>query len=144
MPVITLTRVVHFAAAHRYYRDDWSDDRNRAAFGACANPHGHGHNYRLEVTVQAPVSQETGFSADVGRLDAVLHAEVIEPLDHQHLNHAVAEFARGTVPTCENIVLWLWPRIVRALPAGVALQRLRLHEDDRLFVDCCAELSRDG
>lgn len=131
-----LTRRVRFAAAHRYHRSDWSDERNRAVFGACANPHGHGHNYRLDVTVQAPVDGETGFSIGLDTLDRVLHDVVIGPLDHQHLNHAVSEFADGTtIPTCENILIWLWPRIAGALNAPARLHRLRLYEDDDLFVD---------
>jgi 6-pyruvoyltetrahydropterin/6-carboxytetrahydropterin synthase len=135
MPQAFLTRRVRFAAAHRYFRADWSDERNREVFGACSNPHGHGHNYRLDVTVQAPVDAQTGFSADLAQLDAVLHEEVVRPLDHQHLNHVVPEFAAGSIPTCENILLWLWPRIAGRVQPGVRLHRLRLHEDDDLFVD---------
>jgi 6-pyruvoyltetrahydropterin/6-carboxytetrahydropterin synthase len=130
-----LTRTVRFSAAHRYYRSEWSAEQNRAVFGACANEHGHGHNYRLAVTVQAPVDPVTGFSADLTRLDAILQEHVIAPLDHQHLNHAVADFAAGTVPTCENILIWLWPRLAGALNGSVQLHRLRLHEDDDLYVD---------
>jgi 6-pyruvoyltetrahydropterin/6-carboxytetrahydropterin synthase len=138
-----LTRIVTFSAAHRYSRREWSEARNRAVFGACANPHGHGHNYRLEVTVQAPIDAETGFSADLARLDGVLRDEVTGPLDHQHLNHAVPEFAAGeVVPTCENIVAWLWPRIAGRLDGGVRLYRLRLHEDDRLYVDYFGGVAR--
>ncbi|HSJ25910.1 MAG TPA: 6-carboxytetrahydropterin synthase [Longimicrobiales bacterium] len=130
-----LTRCVRFAAAHRYYRSEWSEERNRQVFGACSNPHGHGHNYRLEVMVQAPVDPVTGFTVDLSELDAILRDEVVAPLDHQHLNHAVPEFAAGLVPTCENIVLWLWPRLARRIIPPARLHRLRLHEDDCLFVD---------
>jgi 6-pyruvoyltetrahydropterin/6-carboxytetrahydropterin synthase len=130
-----LTRRVRFSAAHRYFRSDWSEQKNRDVFGACSNPHGHGHNYRLDVTVQAPVSTETGFSVDLAELDAILKDEVVVPLDHQHLNHAVPEFAAGAVPTCENILLWLWPRLERRMPAPAVLHRLRLHEDEDLSVE---------
>jgi 6-pyruvoyltetrahydropterin/6-carboxytetrahydropterin synthase len=135
MPRARLTRTVRFAAAHRYYRADWSDERNRAVFGACANPHGHGHNYRLEVSVEAEVDRETGFSADLAALDVLLRERVVAPLDHQHLNHVVPEFAAGTQPTCENILIWLWPQLVAGMGAGMQLRRLRLHEDDALYVD---------
>lgn len=130
-----LTRRVRFAAAHRYYRDEWSEARNREVFGACSNPHGHGHNYRLDVTVRSPVDEETGFSADLAALDTILREEVVAVLDHRHLNHAVPEFAAGVVPTCENIAAWLWPRIARRLAAPSVLARLRLYEDDDLWVD---------
>jgi 6-pyruvoyltetrahydropterin/6-carboxytetrahydropterin synthase len=135
MNVTYLTRRIRFAAAHRYYRDDWTEERNREVFGLCSNAYGHGHNYRLDVTVQAPVDGTTGFSIDLQALDSILHAEVSVPLDHQHLNHAVAEFAAGTVPTCENIAIWLWPRIARRLAPPAVLHRLRLHEDDDLSVE---------
>ena len=136
MEIACLTRRVRFSAAHRYYRDEWSAERNQAVFGACANPHGHGHNYRLEVTVQAPVDDATGFSADLAALDAILRDEVLTPLDHRHINHAVPEFgAGGMIPTCENLLRWMWPRIARRVAAPALLQRLVLHEDDDLWVE---------
>jgi 6-pyruvoyltetrahydropterin/6-carboxytetrahydropterin synthase len=131
-----MTRVVAFAAAHRYHRDDWSAERNRAVFGACNNPHGHGHSYRLAVSVEGPIDPETGFSSDLGSLDALLHRVVIEPLDHQHLNHVIPAFGTGgAVPTSENILRYLWPQIADGLADGARLVRLRLYEDDSLYVD---------
>ena len=136
MPRAFLTRKVRFAAAHRYWRPEWSAEENRRVFGACANPHGHGHNYVLEVTVAAGIDAQTGFSANLGILDAILEREVRARFDHQHLNHAIAEFAEGAlVPTSENILAYCWPRIVAALPADTTLQRLRLHEDEMFYVD---------
>lgn len=136
MDIAFLTRSVTFAAAHRYFRPDWDETRNREVFGACSNPHGHGHNYRLEVTVVARVDDQTGFSADLSTLDRILHEEVMLPLDHQHLNHAVPDFAEGrTIPTCENILRWLWPRIRARITEPAHLHALRLHEDDSLYVD---------
>jgi 6-pyruvoyltetrahydropterin/6-carboxytetrahydropterin synthase len=131
-----LTRRVRFAAAHRYDRPEWSAEENRRVFGVCNNPVGHGHNYVLDVTVSAAIAGDTGFSVDLPALDALLQAEVVSRLDHQHLNHAIPEFgAGGLVPTSENILVWLWPRITDGLPAGVRLCRLRLHEDVDLWVD---------
>jgi 6-pyruvoyltetrahydropterin/6-carboxytetrahydropterin synthase len=136
MSIARLTRSVSFAAAHRYHRADWSEAENRRVFGACSNPHGHGHNYVLEVTVQGSIDDRTGFATDLGALDRLLQREVLVPLDHQHINHAVEEFGEeGMVPTCENIVRWLWPRIAGGLPAGTLLVRLRLREDAFLHVD---------
>jgi 6-pyruvoyltetrahydropterin/6-carboxytetrahydropterin synthase len=136
MPIAQLTRKVRFAAAHRYFRPEWSDAENRARFGACSNPHGHGHNYLLEVCVQGEIDPRTGFAVDLGELDELLQREVVGPLDHQHLNHVVEEFASGAlIPTCENILVVLWPRIARGLPPHARLVRLRLHEDDTLYAD---------
>jgi 6-pyruvoyltetrahydropterin/6-carboxytetrahydropterin synthase len=135
MPSITLTRRVRFSAAHRYHRPEWSEERNRATFGPCGNPHGHGHNYLLEVTVAGEVDPLTGFCVELAALDRVLAEEVTAPLDHQHLNHAVAEFAPGArIPTTENILAWLWPRIEPRL-APARLTRMRLHENDDFFVE---------
>lgn len=131
-----LTRKTRFSAAHRYHRPEWDDARNREVFGRCGNPHGHGHNYVLEVTIAAPIDPLTGFSIDLGALDALLDREVTQPLDHQHLNHAIDAFTEGQlVPTSENLTAYLWPRLVAGLPAGVRLVRLRLHEDETFFVD---------
>jgi 6-pyruvoyltetrahydropterin/6-carboxytetrahydropterin synthase len=135
MPTLQLTRRVRFCAAHRYHRPEWSDERNRAVFGPCSNPHGHGHNYLLEVTVEGAVDPLTGFCVNLGALDAVLREEVVERLDHQHLNHAVPEFAPGgLVPTTENILLLLWARVAPRLQ-GARLVRMRLHENEEFFVD---------
>lgn len=131
-----LTRKTQFAAAHRYWRPEWSAEENQRVFGACANPHGHGHNYRLEVTVSAEIDPRTGFSANMPALDEIIEREVVSVLDHQHLNHAVPEFAEGgLIPTCENILLWCWPRLKSGLSDSMQLKRLRLHEDDTFFVD---------
>lgn len=131
-----LTRQVRFSAAHRYHRPEWSEEENRRIFGACHNPHGHGHNYLLEVTVAGEIDAMTGFSVDLALLDRLLAREVVEVLDHQHLNHAVAEFHYGgAIPTTENILVYLWPRLQAGIPAPARLHRLRLYEDPTLFVD---------
>ena len=82
------------------------------------------------------IDRQTGFSVDLSALDEVLKREVIDVFDHQHLNHAVPEFAEGAaIPTTENILAYCWPRISGGLPPGVRLQRLRLHEDPTFHVD---------
>jgi 6-pyruvoyltetrahydropterin/6-carboxytetrahydropterin synthase len=135
MTLARLTRRVTFSAAHRYYRPEWSEEENRRVFGACANPHGHGHNYILEATVENDIDPLTGFSVDLAVLDDVLE-RATSPLDHQHVNHAIEAFAPGAlVPTCENLLAWLWPRIEADLSTRARLIRLRLEEEPGLFVD---------
>ena len=135
-----MTRSVHFSAAHRYFRPDWSEERNRAVFGACANEHGHGHNYECSVTVSGPVPNDTGMVLDLERLDRIMHEEVVAPLDHQHLNHAVPEFAFGkTIPTAEALAVFLWRRIEPRLPDGVELRRVRIREDAHLYAEYLGE-----
>ncbi|MGH7460684.1 MAG: 6-carboxytetrahydropterin synthase [Pseudomonas sp.] len=136
MPIAHLTRRVLFNAAHRYSRPEWSESENRQVFGACANPHGHGHNYVLEVTVSGEIHTQTGFCVDLAALDALLEREVVERFDHQHLNHRVPEFGDGgLIPTTENILTLCWPRIEAGLPVASRLVGLRLHEDSTFYVD---------
>ena len=131
-----LTREVRFSAAHRYFRPEWTEARNRETFGACANPHGHGHLYRLEVTVAGVVAEDTGFAVDLSTLDGILQREVVAVLDHQFINHVVPEFAPGgLIPTTENLLVWIWPRVEAALPAGARLHRMLLREDEGLYAE---------
>lgn len=137
-PVATarLTRVIAFSAAHRYWRPEWSTERNAQAFGACANEHGHGHNYRCRVTLSGPVSDETGMLMDLGALDDLLEREVRARFDHQHINHAVPEFAFGNrIPTAEALAVYIWERLVSRLPDGVRLHTVRVEEDADLYAE---------
>jgi 6-pyruvoyltetrahydropterin/6-carboxytetrahydropterin synthase len=132
----SLTRVVGFHALHRYYRPEWSESRNREAFGSLADPPGHGHDYRCAATVSGPVS-ELGMIVDLGVLDRILNEEVVTPLGGKHLNLDVPAFAYGrTLPTCEAIAAYLFPRIAARLPTGVTLDRVRVLEDPTLYADC--------
>jgi 6-pyruvoyltetrahydropterin/6-carboxytetrahydropterin synthase len=136
MPSARLTRIVEFAAAHRYFRPDWTAERNAEAFGLCAREHGHGHNYRCAVTIAGPVSAETGMLMDLVTLDRLLDEEVRRPLDHRHLNHDVPEFAYGRqIPTAEALAAWVWHRVTRRLPAGVRLHTVRIEEDPHLYAE---------
>ena len=135
MSLVYLTRTVRFAAAHRYFRPEWTEERNREVFGACANPHGHGHNYVLEVMVAGSPDPETGFSVDLAALDHLLQAQVRERLDHRHLNHDVAIFREGgKIPTTENLLIYLWERLAPGV-RDARLVRLRLREDVDLWAD---------
>lgn len=131
MPTVRLVRRYRFCAAHRYYRAEWSEQRNREVYGACANPYGHGHNYRLEVEVEGEVDAESGFLTDLSILDKAV-GEVLEGLDHRHLNEGTPYFT-DRVPTTENLALLLWDLLEPRFPR--LLQRLRLHEDEDLRVE---------
>jgi 6-pyruvoyltetrahydropterin/6-carboxytetrahydropterin synthase len=136
MATALLTRRVAFAAAHRYRRPDWSEERNRSVFGACANPHFHGHGYRCDITVRGEIDSETGMVVDLGALDALLEREVRQKLDHRNLNLEVPEFADGQlIPTGENVARLIFARVVANLPGGVTLVSVAVHEDDTLSVE---------
>lgn len=133
MPIAQLTRRVRFAAAHRYRRPDWSEEKNVAVFGACARPNYHGHTYRCAVTVEGEVDPVTGMVIDLGRLDAVLDAEVVQRFDHRNINLDVPEFADGKlVPTGENLALFIRDRVQQALGGGVRVSSVTVEEDEDL------------
>ena len=133
MPNAYLTRRVAFAAAHRYRLPDWSDERNAAVFGACANPQFHGHSYRCDVTVRGPIDERTGMLVDLAVLDRVLADEVRARFDHRNINLEVPEFADGRlVPTGENLARFIFERVQRALGEGVTVTSVVVAEDDTL------------
>ena len=105
--MIRLTRRYGFSAAHVLARDDWSSERNRAVYGKCANPAGHGHNYRVEVTLQGELDPRSGQLLPPERLDELVEARVLRELDGRFLNRDVPWFARH-VPTAENIAKRIW------------------------------------
>ena len=138
MPTVRATRRVHFSAAHRLYRPDWSDEDNARVFGDCANPNWHGHNYEIDVTVEGPVDPETGYVMDLKLLRDVLEASVVKDVDHRNLNLEVP-WMEGVNPTTENFVVAIWNRIVDVLPEGIRLARVVLHETPRNSVEYTGE-----
>ena len=136
---ISLERRYRFSASHLYRRADWSEAENRARFGKCANLPGHGHNYRLYVTVGGEIDPATGFVVDLGALDTAVQEHVIERLDHQHLNAALPEFGEGReIPSSESLVRWIHRELADRLPSGSRLVRLRLEEDEDLAAEWTA------
>ncbi len=130
----TLTRRVTFSAAHRYRRPEWDDARNAATFGACARPNWHGHTYTCDVTVGGPIDPLTGFCADLGALDAVLRARVVDALDHRNLVLDVPEFAEGRlIPTSENLAWWVARAVQEGLGPAVRVLRVRVAEEPGLW-----------
>ena len=130
-----LTRSVEFAAAHRLYREDWEDAENLRVFGACANPHGHGHNYILEVTVAGCRNPDTGMVTHLHNLNSLLKELVEAPLDHRHLNLDVP-FLKGILPTLENLVIVLWERLEAEIPKEAwELSKLKLSSSSRNWVE---------
>ena len=138
--MIRLTRRYRLSASHLYRRPEWSEEENRARFGKCANLPGHGHNYRVYVTVAGEPDAATGFVVDLAALDGVVAAEVVERLDHRHLNEAVPEFGDGReIPSSENLVRWIRGRLEGRLPAGVELVGVRVEEDEDLAAEWVLE-----
>ena len=135
--MIRLTRAYEFSAAHILARPDWDEAKNRDVYGKCANPAGHGHNYRLEVTVRGDVDPASGRIVPVERLDSVVQRRVLDALDHRFLNHEVPEFA-SEVPTAENIARFAWSALKGELSPAV-LERVRLVETSKNSVEYSEE-----
>ena len=134
MPKAHLSRRYHFSASHRLHSDAYSEEQNRAVYGKCNNPHGHGHNYALEVTVAGEPDPVTGMVLDLKELKEILEREVMQRMDHRFLNYEVAEL-KGQIPTCENIARVIWELLDPKIRQG-KLHRVRLYESADLFADC--------
>ena len=130
-----ITRKIDFSASHICRLPGLSDEENQRIYGPSANPHGHGHNYVLEVSLQGEPDPVTGMVMDLKELKEVLTRQVVEPYDHRFLNHEVPPFDR-VVPTTENIARDIWQRLDPHLNRdGVRLHSLRLYETPDLYVD---------
>ena len=132
--MIYLTRKVEFSASHYYHNPKLSPEENRRIFGKCNNPHGHGHNYVLEVTVAGTPDESTGMVLDLKELKEILQREVMDRLDHRHLNYEVPEL-EGKIPTTENLAVTIWNYLEPKIQKG-RLHRVRLYEAPDMFVDC--------
>lgn len=131
-----LGRRYRLCASHRLASPELSEAENREVYGKCANPHGHGHNYTVEVVVGGELDQTTGMVCDLVELDGWVQREVIEPYDHQNLN-TIAPFL-DRVPTTENLCIEIEERLRRALPARLSL-RVRVEETSNNFVEYAGE-----
>ena len=124
--MICVTRRVSFSAAHRLYNPAFSDEKNEAVFGKCNNTMGHGHNYDLEVTVCGEPDPQTGMVIDLKKLKDILMREIVEKVDHKHLNFDVP-FLKDTIPTAENLALAFWEILRGKIDEG-ELFEIKLYE----------------
>ena len=124
------------SASHRLHSDALSAEENRATYGKCNNPHGHGHNYVVEVLVGGAVNSETGMVIDLVALDELVRAKVIDRFDHANLN--LDPLFVNRVPTTENLSREVFALLKDALPAG-NLERVRVEETENNFFECEGE-----
>ena len=130
-----VTKRVEFSASHVCRNPSLSDRENQELFGAAANPHGHGHNYAIEVTMEGNPDPVTGMVIDLKKLKDVVNREVVDSYDHRFLNYEVPPFDR-VVPTAENIAIDVWQRLEPHLAKdGGRLHAVRVYETPDLYVD---------
>jgi 6-pyruvoyltetrahydropterin/6-carboxytetrahydropterin synthase len=126
--MITLTRRYSFAASHRLHSAKLSDAENQRLYGKCNNPHGHGHNYVVEVTLGGPVDPATGMIANLADLDSYVQRHVLDDFDHRFLNEEIEVF-KSAVPTTENLCIEIYNRL-NQFP-GAHLERVRIEETSK-------------
>ncbi len=125
---VTLTRRYSFAASHRLHNAKLSEAENQRLYGKCNNPHGHGHNYVVEVTLGGAVDPATGMIANLGDLDSYVQKHVLDDFDHRYLNKEIEAF-RDTVPTTENLCIVIFNRLKSF--SGAHLERVRIEETSK-------------
>jgi len=131
MPRVTIHRKAHFNAAHRLFNPAWSDEKNLEIFGKCSNPHYHGHNYELIVSVTGEIDPVTGFVMDLSVLRKLIQSEIEEAFDHKNLNVEVAEF-KTVNPTVENISVVIYNKLRTKIRASLDIS-VKLYETPRNF-----------
>jgi|APFre7841882590_1041340.scaffolds.fasta_scaffold00330_8 6-pyruvoyltetrahydropterin/6-carboxytetrahydropterin synthase len=132
MSTVLLTKRIEFAAAHRYFKPEWDEAKNRAVFGLCYNPPAHGHNYMVEVTVVGEVDPKTGMVVNLFDLKRIL-LNVLEEFDHKNLNLDMPYF-ESRIPTSENLARVLWSKLEVQKDIGT-LRAIRLYEDEDLYAE---------
>ncbi len=131
--VVYITRRETFAAAHRLFKPELSDEENLKLFGKCSNPNWHGHNYTLEVIVAGEVDGETGFVMDLKDLKEIVRKTVITKVDHKNLN-LDTDFMKGKIPTSENIVIAIWNELENKITKG-KLFSVKLYETENNYFE---------
>ncbi len=124
------------SASHRLHADSLTEQQNQAAYGKCNNPHGHGHNYVVEVLAGGEVNPETGMVIDLVAMDQTVRSKILDRFDHTNLN--LDELFVNQVPTTENLCRVIFALLRNALP-GAKLESVRIEETENNFFQCFAE-----
>jgi 6-pyruvoyltetrahydropterin/6-carboxytetrahydropterin synthase len=130
---VKVSRKEHFNAAHRLYNPGWNDQKNDLVFGKCNNPHYHGHNYELIVSVVGEPDPETGYVFDMKLLSDLIRENVLEKFDHRNLN-LDTEYFKTLNPTAENIAVIIWRILRQKIDSSLEL-KITLYETERNFVE---------
>jgi 6-pyruvoyltetrahydropterin/6-carboxytetrahydropterin synthase len=133
--MIFFTRRERFSAAHRMFRQDWTDEKNFEVFGKCSNPNWHGHNYVLWVTVKGEISDAHGFVMNINILKKIIQEKIIEKIDHRNINTDV-DFMKGKIATTENLAMAIWDELKPVIEqAGAGLHCIKIEETENNFIE---------
>lgn len=137
--MIYITRRERFNAAHKLFREEWSDEQNMETFGKCSNPNWHGHNYELFVTVKGEINPQTGFVIDLKELKAIIHTHITSHLDHKNINLDVS-FMKGKMASTEVLAVTIFDRLkVYIEEQGAKLHSIKLCETENNYVEYFGE-----
>lgn len=137
--MIYITRRERFNAAHKLFREEWSDEQNKEIFGKCSNPNWHGHNYELFVTVKGEINPETGFVIDLKELKSIITLYVTSELDHKNINLDVS-FMKGKMASTEVLAVTIFDRLKTYVEEqGAQLHAVKLCETENNFVEYFGE-----
>jgi len=137
--MIYITRREQFNAAHKLFKEEWSNEQNMEVFGKCSNPNWHGHNYELFVTVKGEVDPQTGFVIDLKVLRDIIRTHVTDKLDHRNINLDV-DFMKGKMASTEVLAIEIFKQLKAQLdPLSVALHSVKLVETENNFVEYFGE-----
>ncbi len=131
--MLYITKITNFSASHRLFNPNLSDEENEKLFDKCNNKNGHGHNYKLEITICGEVNPVSGYVIDLKLLKNIIEEEIIEKVDHTNLNLDV-DFLKGTIPSVENLAIAFWKILEYKLPSG-KLYKIKLFETENSYVE---------
>ncbi len=131
--MLYITKITNFSASHRLFNPNLSDEENEKLFDKCNNKNGHGHNYKLEITICGEVNPVSGYVIDLKLLKNIIEEEIIEKVDHTNLNLDV-DFLKGTIPSVENLAIAFWKILENKLPSG-KLYKIKLFETENSYVE---------
>ncbi|XP_013388313.1 6-pyruvoyl tetrahydrobiopterin synthase [Lingula anatina] len=132
-PKVYVTKCETFSACHRLHSNQLSDESNQSIFGKCNNPNGHGHNYKVEVTVYGPVDPVTGMVMNLTDLKKYMQLAIMNNLDHKNLDKDVP-FFKDVVSTTENLAVYIWDQLSLLLPSPGLLHEIKIHETEKNIV----------
>jgi 6-pyruvoyltetrahydropterin/6-carboxytetrahydropterin synthase len=134
LPMVRLSQKFEFSATHRLHNPALSDDENCRTYGKCNNPHGHGHNYELQVTLSGTPGQ-TGLLIDIPTFERIVATAVIDKFDHKNLNVELPEF-RDVIPSVENIASTIYHLLKpRLTEAGAKLASVTVWETPKTWCE---------
>ena len=127
-----LTKQYRFCAAHKYWNDEWTEEKNIEIFRDDVKL--HGHNYQLDITVSGPIDKNSGFIINIQDLNSVVNARVIKFIDHSQIEKDIPWF-ENKQPSTENMVLFIWGQLTEKIPPPAALYSIKLRETSTMYTE---------